>query len=78
MISALIWIYLIVNIWSLLYIVLNYASNDILPLDLRHIKKYNMVGKILMTSPFWLSIGVFYIVLLISMFMIFCYCLLLK
>lgn len=62
---GLLYLYCFVNIWSLICIVFNFSSNNILPYEWEYIKKYNILGKIIFTFPFWLSIIVFYTILIL-------------
>lgn len=59
---GILWLYCFINVWSLICIVLNFASNNILPHEWGYIQKYNLFGKIIFTFPFWLSIIIFYII----------------
>ena len=61
---GLLWFYCFINIWSLVCIVFNFASNNILPHEWEYIKKYNLFGKVVFTFPFWLSIIIFYMIVI--------------
>lgn len=67
---GLIWLYCFINIWSLICIVFNFSSNNILPHKWEYIKNYNVLEKIIFTFPFWLSIIIFYTIGIILVLLI--------
>ena len=67
---GLLFLYCLINIWSLVYIVFDFACNNRLPSDWDYLEKYNIFGKILFTIPFWLSIVIFYELVIVMVLMI--------